>query len=222
MQFLQSEWGDEGVEAMAEKISSELLLNKKVLWLICGGSNIPLAKDAMDMVRAKAGEKIKNLTVGQTDERFGPVGHQDSNWFQMQKVHFNFEGIQTFPILQNKSLEETVSEYATGLEAAFKENDVVVAQFGIGADGHVAGMLPHTGGIHVQELAFGYESAPFVRITMTPPAFAHIDEAFAFAFGPAKKDAIDKLQTKELTLDEEPAQILKEIPLSHFYSDQLT
>jgi len=206
---------------MAEKISSELLRNKKVLWLICGGSNIPLAKEAMDRVRAQVGGHIKNLTIGQTDERFGPVGHKDSNWLQMQEVHFNFGDVQTLPILQNKSLEETVSEYAAGLEVAFKENEVVVAQFGIGADGHVAGMLPHTGGIHAEELAFGYESAPFVRITMTPPAFAHIDEAYTFAFGEAKKDAIEKLQTQELTLEEEPCQILKELPFSFFYSDQL-
>ena len=221
MQFIWSEKGEEGIQKMAKHISSLLLHDKKVLWLVCGGSNIPLAKEAMDIVRAQAGEKIKNLAVGQTDERFGPVGHPDSNWRQMIDAHFNFEGVETLPILRGKPLEETVEKYADTLAGAFSTHDAVVAQFGIGADGHVAGMLPHTGGIDENKLAFGYESAPYVRITMTSPAFAHISAAFGFAFGEAKREAIVNLQTKELSIAEEPCQLLKTIPESYFYSDQL-
>jgi 6-phosphogluconolactonase/glucosamine-6-phosphate isomerase/deaminase len=221
MEFINVRNGEEGTKAMAKEISGALAADKKVLWLICGGSNIPLAKEAMDMMRADAGSKIVNLTVGQTDERYGDMGHPDSNWQQMIEAGFNFEGVGTRPILFGGAGEETVLRYANMLAEDFASNDLVVAQFGIGADGHVAGMLPHTGGLDEEELAFGYDSAPFVRITMTPPAFAHVHCAYAFAFGESKRQAIASLQTKELPASEEPSQLLKTIPRSYFYSDQV-
>jgi 6-phosphogluconolactonase/glucosamine-6-phosphate isomerase/deaminase len=221
MQYISSSNGAEGVEQMAEKIIDSLLAGKKVLWLICGGSNIPLAKKAMDMVRERAGEKVSNLAIGQTDERFGPVGHKDSNWQQMIDERFDFKDAKTLPILSGEPLKETVRNYAEALGEAFEGNDIVVAQFGIGADGHIAGMLPHTGGIEAKELVFGYEAEPFVRITMTPPAFAYIHAAYAFAFGQSKLEAVDHLQNSDLPLEDEPCQILKTIPECCFYSDKL-
>ncbi len=107
------------------------------------------------------------------------------------------------------------------LADAFAHHDAVVAQFGIGADGHVAGMLPHSPAVEAAALVAGYESKPFVRISMTPPAIAHVQAAYTFVFGEAKKEAVSNLQTKELTLADEPCQILKTIPESYFYSDQV-
>lgn len=206
---------------MAADLAASLGENLRVLWLICGGSNIPFAKEAMDIVRKTVStEQLEFLTVGQTDERYGPVGHPDSNWKQMSDAHFNFDNVNPLPILLGESLEKTVEEYRRRIKNAFEENDTVIAQFGIGADGHVAGMLPHTGGIDAKELVYGYESSPFVRITLTPPAFVHIASAYTFAFGASKKDAIEKLQNHDLPLSEEPCQILKTIPESFFYSDQ--
>lgn len=207
---------------MAEKIAASLGENLRVLWLICGGSNIPLAAHTMELVRRKVSfEQIERLTVGQTDERYGPVGHQDSNWKQMEDAGFNFDNTTAMPILLGESLEKTVGDYARRLSNAFQENDIVIAQFGIGADGHVAGMLPQTGGIDSREMVFGYESSPFVRVTLTPPAFEHIDIAYTFAFGEAKQEAVRNLKEKELSVAEEPCQILKTIPESFFYSDEV-
>ncbi len=220
MQFIHSTDGHEGVEALAAKLVNELMHGKHILWLICGGSNIPLAKQVMNIVRASAGEQIHNLSIGQTDERFGPVGHKDSNMQQMLEASFNFEGGEWLPILRDLPLEATAQAYAAELMVALGKADVVVGQFGIGADGHVAGMLPHTPGIGASEYVVGYESSPFVRLTMTPPAIAHLAAAYVFAFGDAKRDAIEKLRTQELPLQEEPCQILKTIPECYFYTDQ--
>ncbi len=222
MQFIYSSDGEVGVGALATSLSALLNAHKRVLWLICGGSNIALAKEVMDIVQKEAQGTIGGLTIGQTDERYGPVGHPDSNWRQMLDAHFNFEGVGALPILQNKSLEDTAAAYSVVLADAFGSHDAVVAQFGIGADGHVAGMLPHSPAVGETALVVGYESKPFVRITMTPPAFAHINAAYTFVFGEGKKEAVAKLQTQELSLSDEPCQILKTIPESFFYSDQIS
>ncbi len=222
MQFVKTVDEKEGVEAMAGELAASLGENLRVLWLICGGSNIPFAAEAMNIIRKTVStEQLGLLTVGQTDERYGTVGHQDSNWKQMKDAEFNFDNINPMPILLGESLEKTVHEYERRITNAFEENDRVIAQFGIGADGHVAGMLPHTGGIAATEVVYGYDSMPFVRITLTPPAFARIDSAYTFAFGSSKKEAIKKLTSAELPLAEEPCQILKQIPQSFFYSDQI-
>jgi len=52
-----------------------------VLWLVPGGSNIPIAVEAMDMIRKEmSGLSLKYLTITLSDERYGSVGHKDSNW----------------------------------------------------------------------------------------------------------------------------------------------
>lgn len=221
MQFIKSADGKEGVEAMAKEIATALSEGKRVLWLICGGSNIPLAKRAMDLLRAEAKGGVANLTVGQTDERFGPVGHKDSNWQQMLEAGFDFSDVAVRPILFGGSGEETVERYAKTLAEDFASNDLVVAQFGIGPDGHVAGMLPHTGGLNEERLAFGYDSSPFVRITMTPPAFARVASAYAFAFGESKHEAVQMLQNEAFAIDDAPCKLLLSVPESYLYSDQL-
>jgi len=148
MQFIHTANSIEGTKRLSSTIADMLECGHKTLWLIAGGSNIPIAKSVMDTVRGNvtAGnlKDLKNLTVTLTDERFGPVGHSDSNWKQLVRDGFNLDGITAFPILQNLSLEDTVSVYGRNLEAAFKSSDVVIAQFGIGADGHIAGILRHT------------------------------------------------------------------------------
>jgi 6-phosphogluconolactonase/glucosamine-6-phosphate isomerase/deaminase len=222
MEFIQSKDGKEGVEKMAVRLAASLGENLRVLWLICGGSNIPLASEAMTQLRKSVShEQLGLLTVGQTDERYGPIGHKDSNWKQMEDAQFNFDNVNPMPILLGESLEKTVEEYARRIKNAFEENDIVVAQFGIGADGHVAGMLPGCEAIDESALVGGYVAEPFVRVTLTPPAFEGIDIAYTFAFGDSKHEAVTRLWQKDLTVFEMPCQILKRIPESYFYSDQL-
>jgi len=98
---------------MAARIALALNAGKRVLWLVCGGSNIPVAVETMDAVRSRVGkEELSRLTVALTDERYGPVGHKDSNWEQLTERGFDFTGIATAPVLVGRSLDTTVSEYA--------------------------------------------------------------------------------------------------------------
>lgn len=206
---------------MAQKIV-ESLRKGKVLWLICGGSNVPLSAEAMDAVRAAvSADELRNLTVGMTDERYGPLGHADSNWKQLEDVGFNIEGVTAIPVLTGKPLEETVSEYAQKLEDALQEEPLVIAQFGIGADGHIAGMLPHSPAVSSTDTIYAYEAAPFTRITITQPVFKKISVAYAIVFGESKKAAIDRLKNEDLPVEEMPCQLLKQIPEAYFYTDQL-
>ena len=214
------------MEEMAARISGALIQGKKVLWLICGGSNIPTAVEAMKSIKHSVpADKLSLLTVGQTDERYGPIGHPDSNWKQMQDDGFDFDGVRFVPILVGKPLHETVAEYeraiAPIMDDTLASGGLIVGHFGMGADGHIAGMLPHTPAVNDSRAVSGYEGAPFTRVTLTPPSLRKISAAYAFVFGASKRDAVRHLRDQDLSLDEEPAQILKELPDAQLYSDQL-
>ncbi len=220
MGFISSKDPKEGTRALAERISSALAEDKRVLWLICGGSNIPIAVEAMKQIRA-AKAPLENFTIAQTDERYGPVGHPDSNWKQMQDDGFDFSSVRTIPILMGAPLGKTVADYEQAIAPALEGQDLIVGQFGMGEDGHIAGIQPHTPAVSETRLVSGYQGTPFIRVTLTFPALKKIHVAYAFVYGASKRAPAERLKDEDIPLDEEPAQILKQLPEAYFYSDQI-
>ena len=218
--YIQCKDSSIGQESLANKLCDLLNNNKKVLWLICGGSNISTAVKVMDSVQKSVSvEQIRNLKVMQTDERYGVIGHKDSNWQQMLDQGFNFNNIEHVSILRSLSLDQTVQEYGLEITKAFESADVIVAHLGIGADGHIGGILPNTPAVKDTNPTTGYEASPFTRISISFPYFRKINFAYVFAFGSSKQKAIDDLRNKQLSLNDEPCQILKEMEEVYFYTD---
>ncbi|HSH56235.1 MAG TPA: 6-phosphogluconolactonase [Candidatus Limnocylindrales bacterium] len=207
-----------GAEPLYQRLVEELETGDKVLWLVPGGSNIPLSAEISKRLPE---ELTKNLTIYLTDERYGDVWHADSNTRQLDEAGFEPKQATMVPVLTGDlTLEETTEHYADALAAAFVENDVVIGQFGMGPDGHIAGILPGSPAVDSTELAAGYQTESFTRITMTPEAIQHVDAAYVYAFGDAKREALENLE-RELPLVEQPAQILKQLPESFVYNDQI-
>lgn len=220
--YIKTSTPDVGIEDQSKKIASLLTEQKRALWLICGGSNLPIAVEVMNLVRQNVSLfDLEKLTIMQTDERYGPVGHKDSNWQQMIDLGFNMTGLKVHPILRNHSLVKTVEEFSNEININFNKADVVIAQFGMGADGHIAGILPHSLGVSCNTPACGYEGEPFTRISLSFSSMEKIHIAYAYVFGGSKKKVVDDLLNKDLPLDDEPAQILKKIPEVNFYSDSV-
>lgn len=203
---------------LAGELSTLLKSGKKVLWLIPGGSNIKIAVDAMGLIRAQNIDP-RGLSITLTDERYGPVGHIDSNWQQLLSAGFNFHEITNKPVLTGLSFLETVQNYNQEISELLTQAEVVVGQFGIGVDGHIAGVLPGTIGVESQELAVGYEAPPYTRITLTLNTLKKINKAFVFSLGANKKIALQDLQ-KDTPVALFPSQILKSIPQVEIYTDQ--
>lgn len=209
-----------GITEQSNALVSLLSEGKHVLWLLAGGSNIPIAAEIVANVRASVSpDTLTHLSLALTDERYGPVGHADSNWFQLQQTSCDLWGITTYPILRDLSLRETIDAYNKDAEEFLHTADVIVAQFGMGADGHIAGLLPHCSALRSDRLVDGYVGTPFTRISLTLPALHTIHKAYAFIFGESKKNALQILHDRYVPLEEQPAQILKEIPEAYVYQD---
>lgn len=211
---------EEAAQALLKRLVAELSEKKRVLWLVPGGSNIPLSVSVMREIPA---ELQPGLAIMLTDERYGDYNHPDSNTRQLREAGFETGQASVVSVLtpENKNLADTCKRYNQAIKTAFAYADSIIGQFGMGADGHIAGMLPHSPAVHARTLVAGYDAGNFIRITLTPPAIQQIHAAYAFVYGEPKRPTLENLLHKQLTLTEQPAQILKRLPESYVYNDQL-
>jgi 6-phosphogluconolactonase/glucosamine-6-phosphate isomerase/deaminase len=207
----------EAAEFIAAALSAPLREGKKVLWLVPGGSAIALAAEVAKRLRDVP---LNTLTITLTDERYGPVGHPDSNWLQLEQAGFMpLPGAQLLPVLTGTSMGETVAQFSSVLKEQLAVADYALGLFGIGADGHTAGILPHSPAVTSQDFAAGYDAISFQRITMTPPAIAKLDEAVVSAMGETKWPVIDELESTDKPIPDQPAQLLKQVPKLTIFND---
>jgi 6-phosphogluconolactonase/glucosamine-6-phosphate isomerase/deaminase len=219
MRFTHSDSPEQGITDLTERLKSELAADKKMLWLVCGGSNIGAEVKIMKAIPA---DLSQNLTVALTDERYGEVGHGDSNWQQLMDAGFDIKAGKALPVLTGKPLEQTIADYADLARQLFEKNDLAIALFGIGGDGHIAGILPDSPASREgAALAAGYDSPPYTRLTLTFPALKQIDVGYAMSFGDSKQAALQRLENEEIELAEQPSQVLKQLPEAYLYSDQI-
>ncbi len=221
MEFIRTKDSNVAVSAITGRLLKELASGKKVLWLLCGGSNIKI--EVKILTKLQASKNLENLALLLMDERFGAVGHKDSNWQQLLDAGADFNGAYTLPVISDssKSLEQTVEEYEELSKVALGNADVIIGLFGLGEDGHTAGILPESLAVKSTRLVVGYDSPPFKRISMTKSALAKVDIAFVFAFGGAKRRALEDLIANKKSFAELPSKIFWDLPEVYVYNDQV-
>lgn len=199
-------------QSLIEDISHEIVTGGekgKVLYMASGGSSIPIS---VAVLRSIPPPMRSRVTVTLTDERFGPVGHDDSNWKQLIDKGFDAEGFRLLPTLSAEmtARDRSAASFEEKLRVALAHSDTVIALFGIGTDHHIAGILPGSDAVRVTErFVAAYDAETFERITITPPVFSNIDKGFIYAKGESKREAIDAL-AKEHSFIEYPNQLIKQ------------
>jgi 6-phosphogluconolactonase/glucosamine-6-phosphate isomerase/deaminase len=218
MKFIRAE-AHEGARAMVECLRLVLGAGSSVLWFVSGGSNIPLSVEIMDALPT---ELTPKLTIIPIDERYGPIGHKDSNAQQLSDAGFKIKQATFVSILDGSSLEDTTAHFANTLEQHLTNSAIVIGQLGIAKDGHIAGILPHSPAVQARGTAVSYNRADgHVGITATFSVLRRITTHYVFAYGESKRIALLNLRDKDLSLDEQPAQILKSLPDVYIYNDQI-
>ncbi|PIR68677.1 hypothetical protein COX93_01290 [Candidatus Nomurabacteria bacterium CG_4_10_14_0_2_um_filter_30_12] len=200
---------------IASSILKQLDLDKKVLFFIAGGSSVSVAVAVANNLKK---DLLSNLVVVLTDERYGEVSHKDSNFFQLIEKGFDIPQAKIIPVLNNDDKIITVEKFSKILGQELKKSDYKIALFGIGADGHVAGILPYSGAVYSEDLVYGYDTPTFSRITITPKVIKDLDEAIVWAQGENKWEALENLE-KDIDINLAPAQILKKVPLLTIFTD---
>ena len=217
--ILTPDW-EQGIHDLADRIQRELQSGKQVLWLVSGGSNITASVKVMQQIPS---ELSGHLSISLVDERFGPVGHGNSNWTQLLEGGLEAKDAKLLPILtEGASFDEAQAHFVSIISQSFAANMVVIAQFGIGDDGHIAGILPGSAGVtDSDDPVVGYRSEPYTRISLSFAAIRRLTASYTFAFGTNKRQALTNLLDTDLTLTEQPAQILKQCRDAYVYNDQV-
>lgn len=194
---------------VASAINRELGYGKQVLWFVSGGSSIP--------VEVEISRKIESFLPGQlvvtlTDERYGLIDHENSNWHKLKQLGFRVEGAKLVPFLVGQNISTTTLETRLKLQEELNNARFKIGVFGIGIDGHTAGILPRSEAVTSNELVCTYDTPLHDRITITPKTIAMLDEAIVYAMSEMKWPEIEKLN-ENLSIEEQPAQSLKKVPL---------
>lgn len=220
MQIIHTTNPEEGIISLGNTIGNALKEGRNVLWVLCGGSNVKYSVEVMNMIQSFVAKKdLMRLTVTLSDERFGDVGHKDSNWQQLLDAGFETKNVNLLPVLTGLDLDKTKEEFSIKVKKAYNKADIIIGQLGIGTDGHIAGVLPESRGVVDSSVAVAYEANDYVRITLTLKMIKKMSVIFVFAFGETKKVAISNLESNEMSLHQMPAQILKQVKDVRVYCD---
>jgi len=219
MQFIKTTDPELGSDSLYQRLTEHLEKGEKVLWLVSGGSNIQLSTAIMQRLSPSL---TVNLSILLADERFGPAGHADSNATQLLQAGFSHKQATVLPVLVGvPSLSDSQTRYETTARQALSVADYVIGQFGIGADGHIAGILPNSPAVDSPDFVAAYQSDPYLRLTLTARALKRLSVAFVFAYGANKYEALERLRDSTVAYAEQPAQILKELAEAYIYNDQI-
>lgn len=205
--------------AIAHGLDSALSNKLKVLWLMSGGSNVALQLEVLGTLQ---NANRHNLTISLIDERFVPLDSPNSNWHALLDGGLSGEKARLEPpiIDWDLSLHDAAHDWAQRLGECIGQADMVVGQFGVGADGHTAGILPHTEGVSENDkLVLGYKGKDHERLTTTPRLFKRLHLAIGVAMGESKKPILERMIT-DISADEQPAQLLLLAPELIMYTDQ--
>jgi 6-phosphogluconolactonase/glucosamine-6-phosphate isomerase/deaminase len=216
-------------DALFSRIKLILERGDPVLFLASGGSSAPLAAaalaslaEAFDQKEIRPSAQVRPpLTVSLVDERFGAEGHADSNWRLLVEKGYDPGKFESLPLLRGETATSTDFAEATGRLRALLSDAVerrragrlyVVALFGMGTDGHTAGILPGSVVSRLDpegtEYATGYMASGFARITMAPAFFPHVDFAAVWVNDRTKDMALAELK-RSVSAERQPAQLLK-------------
>ena len=198
-----------------EHIATNLAQGKRVLWLIPGGSAIPIAQA---VIRQLANIDVSKLAITLTDERYVSVGHADENWKVIMKGAPALDGTKLVPVNTGKSMKETTKAYAQNIQKLLDWADVCIGFFGIGPDGHTAGILPLSPAATSTLLVASYDAGNFKRITITPLAIKRLNLAVAYAVGPEKAPVLEKLD-QSIDIPTMPSQALKTAKQTIIFND---
>lgn len=204
------------VDYLLDVLCAHLDKGESVLWLVPGGSAIAVAAAVSQRL---SHHDVSKLYVTLTDERYGPVGHADENWQQLETAGFTLPGAQLYPVLSGANQADTTAKFADYIKEQLAARDFKIGLFGMGPDGHTAGILPGSSAVTATGLAATYDAGNYKRITLTPPAISQLDEVVVYALGDNKKQPLEALQTS-LPLAEQPAQILKQVPTLTIFNNQ--
>lgn len=209
----------ERVIKASESIARES--NKKALFLSGGNTPTPYYQELSNIIREG---KFAPFAVAFVDERLDRSNQEMIEATGLPDA-LNSKKVKFYHLRPNIAEVDRLANLYEGdirlLTSTYKET-AMVGVFGIGADGHTAGIAPNHddfvnplfGSDYANRLV-GYcddSSRDFRRITLTPEAIRkYVKRAFVLVEGESKREVLEKfLSSRTQSAEDFPAALLKE------------
>lgn len=185
-----------------------------------------------------------HITATVTDERF-TEDIEENNFAFLQGTSFynDLVGVDAYCIDTQIYGDETLTGHAERFEKNIHDwkdefpKGIVIGLFGIGSDGHTAGIIPgvykdeefkkkfdgerwvtHLDLQHSETATVGKDPFPH-RVTVTFPFMRKVDFPVFFVAGEGKKNALKMTLGEKGSLVETPARIIKEMKNPYLFTD---
>lgn len=216
----------------ANKLREFLETDSPILFLSSGGSSLSVLSELSDDF------SWANITITVLDERVTDEQH-NQNFFQLRQLDSFSEKKPNSHFINplTDSGNEPVTagkKFASSIRRWLENNPdgQVIATVGVGADGHIAGMLStnkktFADRFRGDRLAVGYEDQDLQnefkkRITTTEVFFIDIlDQAIVYAVGEEKCSILRHLVSGHTSIHKRPAELLKRTPAELFTDCEL-
>lgn len=220
----------EAAENIITKISELVAKNNTCLLLLSGGSLVNVYQQMASNFPDDL--KLDGLVVALVDERNVKHDSPDSNEVQIFKSGLltklkdagaSFIGILLEQVNVMNKREDFIEVRNNQYKCLFLESEAILGVFGVGTDGHTAGILPMDDEFKFRELfmaenyLISYSVHPLDsvneyrhRITLSVTAIKQITDIVVYAKGKEKLKSIYMLMEKESGLiNEHPVEALK-------------
>jgi len=195
------------------KLAATVGQHKKPLLLLSGGSSLNAVRV---MVSRLSKTQKKRLKIMQIDARYVPFGHEESNWTQIENLfgdELNLDR-QYAMYEEGKKPRDLASDYSVLLESELEKADITIGVYGMGADGHIAGIKPTKIPYKFMKfldgrLVVNYKAKDYQRITTTQELIVKLNKVIGFVCGKDKYEAVKKLN-EDINMRLHPAQLLKD------------
>jgi 6-phosphogluconolactonase/glucosamine-6-phosphate isomerase/deaminase len=221
---------DDVADGLITLLTEPLAAGQKVLWLISGGSSIPVAATVSQQL-GRQGVNTEGLFVTLVDDLYDPAHSAATNWQKLQDAGFEpgqatMQGILP---LKREALTATdtapdtiAAQFNRLLEDRLAWADVSIGQFGLGDGFHTGGVLAGSPAAREAErLAIAYKHDGVHKITVTPALIGRLDTALVNSMGEGKRPLVKHFLTSTKDIVAEPTQGLKSAKQTYLYSDVL-
>ncbi|MDD5397228.1 MAG: 6-phosphogluconolactonase [Candidatus Moranbacteria bacterium] len=223
---------EEGAAFLGLEISKEMMRldDAPLLFFVSGGS-------CLTVLPKIESNDFGKVTVAVLDERFDQT-NENNNFSQLEKMSWSDEFLKkggTFistKILGGDTQQKLADRFRSGIEKWINENNGgrMIALFGMGSDGHTAGIFPFPENqkqffslFDGDDIVASYDAKEKnqfpKRITATNALFKKLEIAFVYAYGEEKRKALLEFVIGEKKTNELPLMFLKNVKKVNIVTD---
>ena len=200
----------------------EKLKNESVLLFVSGGSCLDVLPDIVN-------ENFNNITIAVLDERFDQ-SNENNNFEQLNALPWSKNFLKNGGVfISTKTLkDDTQQKLADRFQAEISKwinenkDGKMIALFGMGSDGHTAGIFPERENVKWfhdlfdgNEIIASYDATgknQFTRrITTTNILFEKLEIGFAYIIGQEKKKALLDFKSGAKKANELPVMLIRNV-----------